>query len=133
MVSTVSVSNNPYQTISSIFSAPHLIDILKMKRYANPEHHHLPRGKLSQVNTTSFKTVAFDIDSCYHFKYKLLVIVGVSVIRKIFREAVVKTIKYINSNGWFRTYTININTQMYFHLKDEQSVFKNTHYVPTND
>ena len=102
MVSTVSVSNNPYQTISSIFSAPHLIDILKMKRHANPEHHHLPRGKLSQVNTTSFKTVGFDIDSCYHFKYKLLVIVGVSVIRKIFREAVVKTIKYINSNGWFR-------------------------------
>ena len=69
--------------------------------------------------------------SCYHMKYKLLVIVRVSVIRNIFREPVVKTIKYINSNGWFRTYAININTEMYFHLKDEQSVFNDTHYVPT--
>ena len=55
MVSRVSLINNPNQTISSIFSAPYLIDILKMKHHANPEHHHLPRGKLSQVNTTLFK------------------------------------------------------------------------------
>ena len=48
-------SNNPNQTISSIFSAPHLIDILKEKHHDNPEHHHLPPGKLSQVNTPSFK------------------------------------------------------------------------------
>ena len=131
MVSRVSLINNPNQTISSIFRAPHLIDILKMKHHANPEHHHLPRGKLSQVNTTSFKTVGFDMGSCYHVNYKLLVIVGVSVMRNIFREPVVKTIKYINSNGWFRTYAININTEMYFHLKDEQSVFNDTVYVPT--
>ena len=107
MVSRVSLINNPNQTISSIFRAPHLIDILKMKHHANPEHHHLPRGKLSQVNTTSFKTVGFDMGSCYHLKYKF------------------------NSNGWFRTYAININTEMYFHLKDEQSAFNDTHYVPT--
>ena len=98
----------------------------------NPEHLHVPRGKLSQVNTTLFKTVGFDMD-CYHLKYKLLVIVGVSVIRKIFREPVVKTIKYIKSNGWFRTYAININTEMYFHLKDDPSVFNGTHYAPTTD
>ena len=128
MVSRVSLINNPNQTISSIFSAPYLIDILKMKHHANPEHHHLPRGKLSQVNTTLFKRLD---STCYHLKYKLLVLVGVSVIRNIFREPVVKTIKYINSNGWFRTYAININTEMYFHLKDEQSVFNDTHYVPT--
>ena len=132
MVSRVSVSNTPNETISTIFSAPHLIDILNMKHHANPEHLHVPRGKLSQVNTTLFKTVGFDMD-CYHLKYKLLVIVGVSVIRKIFREPVVKTIKYIKSNGWFRTYAININTEMYFHLKDEPSVFNGTHYAPTTD
>ena len=58
MVSRVSVSNNPNQTILSIFSAPHLINILKMKHHANPEHHHLPRGKLSQVNTTSLECLS---------------------------------------------------------------------------
>ena len=57
MISRVSVSNNPNKTISPIFSAPHLIDILKMKHHANPEYHYLLRRKLSQVNTTSFKTV----------------------------------------------------------------------------
>ena len=86
MVSRVSVSNNPNQTISSIFSAPHLIEILKMKHHAN----HLPRGNLLQVNTTFFKTVGFDMDSRYQLKYKLLVIAGVSVIRRIFREQVLK-------------------------------------------
>ena len=49
----------PNKTISPIFSAPHLIDIVKMKHHANPEYHYLLRGKLSQVNTTSFKTVGF--------------------------------------------------------------------------
>ena len=58
MVSRVSVSNNPNQTISSIFSAPHLTEILKMKHHANPERHHLPRGNLLQVNTTSSKRLA---------------------------------------------------------------------------
>ena len=57
MVSRISVSNNPNKTISPIFSAPRLIDIFKMKHHANPEYHYLLRGKLSQVNTTSFKTV----------------------------------------------------------------------------
>ena len=133
MVSRVSVSNNPNQTISSIFSAPHLIDILKVKHHANPEHHHLPRGKLSQVTTPSFKTVGSDIDSCYNLKCKLLVVVGLSVIRKVFQEPVVKTIKYINSNGWFRTYAINMNTDMCFHLKNEPSAIDDTHCVPTTD
>ena len=96
MVSRVSVSNNHNQTISSIFSAPHLICILNVKHHANSEHHRLPRGKLSQVNTTSLKTVGSDMDSCYNLKCKLSVIVGVSVIRKVFQEPVVKTIKYIH-------------------------------------
>ena len=83
MVSRVSVSNNPNKTISPIFSAPHLIDILKMKHHANPERHHLPRGNLLQVNTTSSKR----LDSCYHImKYKLLVAVRVTVIRRILEE-----------------------------------------------
>ena len=86
MVSRVSASNNPNQTILSIFSAPHLIEILKEKHHDNPEHHHLPPGKLSQVNTPSFKTVGSDMDSCYNLKCKLLVIVGVSVIRKYFKS-----------------------------------------------
>ena len=63
MVSRASLINNPNQTISSIFRAPHLFDILEMKHHANPEHHHLPRGKLSQVNTTSFKTVGLVLPS----------------------------------------------------------------------
>ena len=57
MVSRVSVSNNPNKTISPVFSAPHLIDILKMKHHANPEYHYLLRRKPSQINKTSFKTV----------------------------------------------------------------------------
>ena len=121
MVSRVSVSNNPKQTIPPIVSAPHLIDILKMKHHANPEHHHLPRGKLSQVNTTSFKTVGSDMDSCYHLKYKLIVIVVVSVIRRIFREQVVKFLSsmmtmYESRSAYARVYV----TQHVLEMENDQ-------------
>ena len=121
MVSRVSVSNNPKQTISPIFSAPHLIDILKMKHHANPEHYHLPRRKFSQVNTTSFKTVGSDIDSCYRLKYKLIVIIVVSVIRRIFREQVVKFLSsmmtmYESRSAYARVYV----TQHVLEMENDQ-------------
>ena len=90
MVSRVSVSNTPNQTISSIFSAPHLIEILKMKHHAKSRTSSSASRKPLTSKHNFFKTVGSDMYSRYQLKYKLLVIVGVSVIRRIFREQVLK-------------------------------------------
>ena len=57
------------------------------------------------------------MDSCYHLKYKLIVIVGVSVIRRIFREQVVKFLSsmmtmYESRSAYARVYVAQYVLEM---------------------